>query len=215
MEEAMGVETNPSEIIGDINTVPGSQYKNEKEKMAALMRLQRGKKKCDKKIAIIVKETDMFIDYMNSAGTKIRIPKQEFKAIQKSILANLNNSDTGSRLEAEVANYLVNNTDTSIVHFSNKVKNLSGQVIGDIDCATQNVLIEVKNSISSVKIKQLNKYVDDTNAAYFNVENKKVILYINDKLDLSNANNVLKLQEIEKMGITVVNGLEQLKGAIH
>ena len=75
--------------------------------MAALMKLQRGKQKCDKKIAIIVKETDMFIDYINSAGTKIRIPKQEFKSIQKSILANLNNPDTGSRLEVEVANHLV------------------------------------------------------------------------------------------------------------
>ncbi len=37
----MRVTTNPSVIIGDINTVCGTQYNNEKEKIAALMKLQR------------------------------------------------------------------------------------------------------------------------------------------------------------------------------
>ena len=85
---------------------------------------------------------------------------------------------------------------------------------GDIDCATANELIEVKKSIASVKIEQFNKYVNIEDARFFDVDNKTVILYIDEPIDLSNINNVNKLNSLKEKGVIVVNGLDELKGVI-
>ena len=64
---------------------------------------------------------------------------------------------------------------------------MTGQVIGDIDCATQD-----------------KKYV--------NVAFKKVILYIDEPMvELSNI-NAKKVSELRELGVEIVNGLDELKG---
>ena len=49
---------------------------------------------------------------------------------------------------------------------------------------------------------------------YINVLNKKVILYIDEAMENISAADQEKLQSIEKMGVTIVNGLEELKGVL-
>ncbi len=166
------------------------------------------------KPAAILKETDNFIDYVNKAGEKIRINKQPNKSILNSIAEKLNSSNAGTRLEASVADFINKSTDATITDFGNKIRNAADGVIGDIDCATANELIEVKKSIASVKIEQFNKYVNIEDARFFNVDNKTVILYIDEPIDLSNINNVNKLNSLKEKGVIVVNGLDELKGVI-
>ena len=162
----------------------------------------------------ILKETDKFTEYLNDAGEKIRIPKQVSNTIEDSITKNLDSLNVGSKIEAEVANYIKNNTSAEITDYANKVKNSSGQVIGDIDCATTNELIEVKKSISSVKVEQFDKYVDSTNPNYLNVDNKKVILFVEEYIDMTNPSNLAKITELQEKGVTIINGLDELKGVI-
>lgn len=106
------------------------------------------------------------------------------------------------------------NTDAKITDFGNKVKNAKGVIIGDIDCATVNELIEIKTSIGSVKMDQIEKYVSSESKKFFNVNNKTVIIYIDEPIDLSDINNINTLNKIKEKGAIVVNGLEELKGVI-
>lgn len=119
--------------------------------------------------------------------------------------------NTGTKTEAIVRDYISKNTKAQITDFGNKVKTSSGETIGDIDCATINELIEVKKSISSVKVDQFDKYVNSADSKYFNVDNKKVILYIDEPIDMSDINTMSKIKE---KGVTIVNGLDELKGVI-
>ena len=160
--------------------------------------------------SIVIKEADNYTDYLNRAGTKIRIPKQSSASINNSIASRLTSSDTGIALEPKVADYINNNTDATIVDYANKVKLVSGETVGDIDIATNYQLIEVKNSISLVKIDQLEKYTESLNSKFFNVDEKEVILYIEAPIDLTNPYNVTTLEEIEQKGIRIVNGLDEL-----
>lgn len=145
---------------------------------------------------------------------KVRIPNQKSKNIFDSIKAKLNSSNIGTRNETKVADFINQNTNATITDFGNNVKNSSGVTIGDIDCATQNELIEVKSLISSVKVKQFEKYCNVNSIDYMNVENKSVILYIDDTIDYTNLSNVNKIEELKDMGVTVVNSLDELKGVI-
>ena len=166
----------------------------------------------------IVKETDKFVDYLNPAGKTIRISKQPNKTILDSISRNLNNEKDGKDIEAKVADFINKNTSEQVIGFGNVVRDPTNNgTIGDIDCVTENIFIEVKKSISSVKMEQLDKYIDITNEKYINVYNKKVILYIDEKIDLKKINNERKVKEIENKlkeikdkGVIVVNGLEEL-----
>lgn len=160
----------------------------------------------------ILKETDKYTDYLNSAGQKIRIPKQTGKSIDSAIISKYNSKKEGDKVEAKVADFIKNDMGLELTDFANKVKDSRGQVIGDIDCATQNVLIEVKSSISSVKSKQFKKYIDSSDIQYINVSAKKVVLYIDEPMLEINGINKQKLSELKAMGVEVVNGLEELKG---
>lgn len=86
--------------------------------------------------------------------------------------------------------------------------------MGDIDVTTENSLIEVKASISSVKEKQLYKYIDSSKNAYINTGNKQAILYIDEPIDMTNPNNVKLLEQIKDLGVTVVNDINELKGMV-
>lgn len=61
------------------------------------------------------------------------------------------------------------------------MKDSNGQTIGDIDCGMENVLIEVKKSVSYVHEDQFYKYINYNSEKYINILNKKVILYIDKK----------------------------------
>lgn len=156
-----------------------------------------------------------FIDYTNLSGNKIRIPKQPIKTIYASIAAKLKSPYVGEQTEAKVADFIKNNTSAEITDFSNKIKTVSNDTVGDIDIATKNKIIEVKTSIGDITdINQLKKYVDNTNFKYFNFENKDFILYVDTPIDANNKNIVLKLEKLNKLGISIINNLESLKGAI-
>jgi hypothetical protein len=162
----------------------------------------------------IVKETDMFVDYVNESGTVIRVPKQTQQSLADSISKNLNSTDIGVRTEAKVADFINNNTDAAITDFGNKIKSSSGNILGDIDVSTENSLIEVKASIASAKEKQLYKYIDSSKDTYINIGNKQAILYIDEPIDMTNQNNVKLVEKIKDMGITVVNDINELKGMV-
>lgn len=159
-------------------------------------------------------DRERFIDYTNLSGNKIRIPKQPIKTIYASIAAKLKSRNIGEQTEAKVADFIKNNTSTEITDFSNKIKTVSNDTVGDIDIATKNKIIEVKKSISDVGINQLGKYIDRTNTKYFNFENKDVILYVDELIEANNKNVVSKLEKINKLGIPIINNLEDLKGVI-
>lgn len=79
---------------------------------------------------------------------------------------------------------------------------------------TTNELIEVKASIKAVKEGQLEKMTITTNKLYFNPEQKKVILYIDKPLGNLSQSNKEKLDNIKKLGVTVVNSLEELRKVV-
>ncbi|WP_242951963.1 hypothetical protein [Clostridium felsineum] len=61
---------------------------------------------------------------------------------------------------------------------------------------------------------QIYKYADRDNPNYLNYNGKKVILYIDEKIDIHNKYTVEKINEIKEKGITVVNNLDELKGEL-
>lgn len=116
----------------------------------------------------------IFIDYLNRAGNKIRIPKQPEKTIDQAVAAKLNSIDAGEQVEAKVADFIKNSKGNELTDFRNKVRDSTGRTIAGIDCATKDVLIEVKKSVSSVNdIDQLKKYIDYNNINYINISDKK------------------------------------------
>lgn len=92
----------------------------------------------------------IFIDYLNRAGNKIRIPKQPEKTIDQAVAAKLNSIDAGEQVEAKVADFIRNSLGKELTNFRNKVRDSTGKTIADIDCATKDVLIEIKKSVSSI-----------------------------------------------------------------
>ncbi len=126
-------------------------------------------------------------------------------------MANLDSNNVGRKTEAKVADYIQEKLGIKLTDYANKIKDSTGEVIGEIDCATESVIIEVKTSIASVRPKQFFKLTDIYNKNYINITNKKVILYIDDKIDNLNQS---KLNEIRELGIKVVNDLEELKGVL-
>ena len=168
----------------------------------------------DKSYLDIVKETNLFVDYINKSGSVIRVPKQSSKSIMDSISKNLNSKVDETRIEAKIGDFIQKNTNVTITDFGNKIKKTTGDTIGDIDVATEKALIEVKASIGSIKQKQLYKYIDNSDKEYINVFNKEVILYIDTPIDMSIMRNSELIKKIEAMNIKVVNNIDELKGII-
>ena len=161
----------------------------------------------------IVKETKKYIDYQNNAGQTIRIPKQSSQAIDNKIASKRSGTDDGDIVEAKVADFIKNEMGLELTDFSNKVKYSSkAEEVGDIDCATDKVLIEIKSSISSVKIGQIEKYIDSSYEKYMNVLDKKVVVYVDKPMVNLNSIDANKLIRLKEMGVKIVNGLEELKG---
>ena len=140
--------------------------------------------------------------------------KQSRKDIDNSIVKKLTSTNDGDRTEAKVANFIKNDMGKELTDFGNTVRDSTKQPIGDIDCGMKDVLIEVKKSVNNVKKKQIYKYINYDDKKFINVSNKKVVLYIDEPMENISAANQEKLQSIEEMGVTIVNGLEELKGVL-
>ncbi len=157
----------------------------------------------------IIKDANNYTDYLNAAGTEIRVTKQKANTILDSINAKLNSSTDGTRIEAKVADFINKNTNETVVQFGCSVKLPNNNAVGDIDVATNNYFIEVKKSFKQAKESQLKKYTDIFDKYFFNFENKKVILYVNEPIDM-NEYIQATINNYNDMGITVVNSLDEL-----
>jgi hypothetical protein len=135
--------------------------------------------------------------------------EQELHDVQIAIKNASNSTDIGKVLESTVAKAVQEKKD--VTGFAQKITNVdTKEIAGDLDVITNDEIIEVKRSLSVVKIDQCDKYINTANPKYLNVKNKKVILYIEQPVDMNNST----IQTIKNMGITVVNSLEDLKGAL-
>lgn len=104
-----------------------------------------------------------------------------------------------------------------MLEFGNKVKSKTGQDFGNIDIGTGKQLIEAKVSISSVDVEQFEKYINPYSDKFFNFNQREVILYIDEIIDVNNSKNAIKLselKELESQGVIVVNGLDELDKVI-
>lgn len=154
-------------------------------------------------------EAPNFTEYNNFAGNTVKVPKQSAGSIPGAIDSAVSSADVGKSTEGKVAKY-IKDQGIEIIDFGNKVKGPDGNLIGDIDVSTSEQLIEVKHSISSVKVEQMDKYINPYCDKFFNFGNKEVVLYVDEAIDMSNAYNVSKIEELRENGVIVVNGLDEL-----
>ncbi|QDY86235.1 WXG100 family type VII secretion target [Paenibacillus polymyxa] len=150
--------------------------------------------------------------YTNPAGNELTWVDQHPKNINRDIENFMNSSDVGKATEAKVASFL--KEEGEVTGFGQKILKKDGQLAGDLDVVTKNELIEVKASIKAVKEGQLEKMTITTDKFYFNPEQKKVILYIDKPLGNLSPSNTEKLDNIKKLGVTVVNSLEELRKVV-
>lgn len=122
----------------------------------------------------------------------------------------------GEKLEALAAKAVQQKKE--IKGFGVKVQRAKGNPAGEIDILTDHELIEVKKSLSDVKINQIDKYANFENADFMNLNAKKVILYIEDAA--TNPNHPT-LQTIQAMSNTygievkiIIGSLTNLKNAL-
>ncbi len=154
-------------------------------------------------------EAPNFTEYNNFAGNTVKVPKQSAGSIPGAIDSAVSSADVGKSTEGKVAKY-IKDQGIEVIDFGNKVKGPGGNLIGDIDVSTSEQLIEVKHSISSVKVEQMDKYINPYCDKFFNFGNKEVVLYVDEAIDMSNAYNVSKIEELRENGVIVVNGLDEL-----
>ncbi|WP_233147047.1 PrsW family intramembrane metalloprotease [Paenibacillus selenitireducens] len=162
----------------------------------------------DKTIGNMVKVKDKTV-YTNPAGNKLTWVDQPPKNINRDINHFLNSKDVGKATEAKVADFL--RKESEVTGYAQKVLKSTGEAAGDLDVVTKDAIIEVKASIRSVKVDQLNKFTDPTHDLFFNPENKKVILYIDKPLSNLRYEQQAMLETIKSKGVTIVNSLEKLK----
>ncbi|MCP3805668.1 WXG100 family type VII secretion target [Paenibacillus sp. Lou8.1] len=162
-------------------------------------------------IGSIIKEGNK-TKYTNPAGNELTWVDQHPKNINRDIENFMNSSDVGKATEAKVAGFL--KEEREVTGFGQKILKKDGQFAGDLDVVTKNELIEVKASIKAVKEGQLEKMTITTDKLYFNPEQKKVILYIDKPLGNLSQSNIEKLDNIKKLGVTVVNSLEELRKVV-
>ncbi|NMM55424.1 hypothetical protein [Paenibacillus aquistagni] len=153
------------------------------------------------------------IEFVNPHGSKIKWVDQNPKNIPNAIESAKNSSNSGKAIEGKVGNYVQQNME--IKGFGLKLDNIStGKPAGDIDVMTNNQIIEVKKSISAVKLDQIDKYVNRSNPQFFNYEGREIVLYVDEIIDTSNPQVTKMIQELNSKGVKVVNDLEELGGVL-
>ncbi|NLD51003.1 MAG: hypothetical protein GX660_27995 [Clostridiaceae bacterium] len=152
------------------------------------------------------------VDYTNPAGRALYWVNQNVKNVNIAIDSALNSTNAGKALECKVADYIRNNIK-EVTGFGQQVtRTVEKTFAGDLDIVTADAIIEVKKSIGAVSYDQIRKYADPSHADFLNNLNKKVILYIEEAVDMTNSNNVKMLNDIKAKEVSVViNSLEGLK----
>lgn len=112
----------------------------------------------------------------------------------------MNSSNVGKAIEGKVGNYVQQNVE--VTGFGLKLDNIStGKPAGDIDVMTQNQIIEIKKSMSAVKMDQIDKYVNPSNSQFFNYEGRESVLYVDEIIDTSNPQTIKMIQELNSKGV--------------
>ena len=162
----------------------------------------------------ISKGGNTITDYTNPSGNKIRTTAQTPSTINQSInkkAAEVNPKKIGDFYEGKVAKYIQENTSEEVTAFGQEVKNMTTkQLAGDIDVETNNYIVEVKKSTSAIDMKQLKKYTDPNNENYLNYNNKQIVYYIDEEINMDAPGVAEKINEIKQSGAIVVNSLEEL-----
>lgn len=153
------------------------------------------------------------IEFENPYGSIIKWVEQNPKNIPSAIESAMNSSNTGKAIEGKVGDFVQGKVE--VTGFGLKLDNIStGKPAGDIDVMTNNQIIEVKKSISSVKMDQIDKYVNPNNSQFFNYEGRRIVLYIDESFDIANKQTDKMIKEFNSKGVTVVNSLEELGGVL-
>jgi Sec7-like guanine-nucleotide exchange factor len=141
---------------------------------------------------------------------------QNIKNVNIAIDSALNSTNVGKALEGKVANYIRNNIK-EVTGFGQQVtRTVEKNIAGDLDVVTADAIIEVKKSIGAVSFDQICKYADPSHVDFMNNLNKKVVLYIDEAIDMTNSNNLKLINDIKAKGVSVViNSLEGLKGVLN
>ena len=171
-------------------------------------------------IGEIIEQSANWFKYKNFKGLILKIDKQTSGGIATAIntAENLPNIPTnaGKKLEAIVARTVQQKKE--IKGYGVKVQRANGNPAGDMDIITDHELIEVKKSLSDVKIDQIAKYANIENDDFMNLNAKKVILYIEDAA--ANPSHPT-LQAIQAMNMThgievkiIIGSLTDLKNAL-
>ena len=148
--------------------------------------------------------------YKNLKGTNLRISNQSKSKIDELIDLKLKSTYSGEVVEGKVAKYIRDNMSKEITYFSAEVDNLTkGNIAGDIDVMVGDQIIEVKKSLNSVREKQILKYTQPTNELYLNFSNKKVVVFIYEKVD--NVDYIINLENKYENKIKVINSFEELE----
>lgn len=72
----------------------------------------------------------------------------------------------------------------------------------------------MKKSTGAIKMDQLDRLIDSLNTIFFNYEQKKVILYIDQSINYVNKNIAEQIGKLKENGITVVNSLDEFGGVL-
>ncbi|OKP90160.1 hypothetical protein [Paenibacillus sp. P32E] len=153
------------------------------------------------------------VEFDNPYGSKIKWVEQNPKNIPNAIESAMSNSNIGKAIEGKVGNYVQQKVE--VTGFGLKLDNIStGKPAGDIDVMTHNQIIEIKKSMSAVKMDQIDKYVNPSNSQFFNFEGKEIVLYIDEIIEISNPQTAKIIQELNSKGVKVVNSLEELGGVL-
>jgi hypothetical protein len=155
------------------------------------------------------------VEYTNPAGKVLLWSEQTASDIKNSINTSKNLPAShpdyiGRTTEAKVGEFL-QQEGKNVEAFSQKIKRgANNSDAGDIDVMTADEIIEVKSSFSawSGKKGQVNKFVNSSMDDFLNPYNKKVILYIDEVLTVTQKQQIL---DYIPSNVTLVNSLEELK----
>lgn len=143
-------------------------------------------------------------------GTNFRISNQSKSKIDELIDLKLQ-STSGEVVEGKVAKIYKDIWSKELTYFSAEIDNLDdGNKVGDIDVMVGDQIIEVKKSLNFVKEKQIFKYTQDTDNLYFNFSDKKVVVFIYEKVD--KVEYIINLENTKyENKIKVINSFKELE----
>ncbi|MDR6725695.1 MULTISPECIES: hypothetical protein [Paenibacillus] len=153
------------------------------------------------------------VEFENPYGNKIKWTEQNPKNIPGAIGVATISKDVGKAIEGTVGGDVLKRIE--VTGFGLKLDNITtGKPAGDIDVLTNNQIIEVKKSMSAVKMNQIDKYTNPGHPQFFNYEGREVVLYVHESFNSSNSQTVKMLQSLNDKGVIVVNSLKELEGVL-